>query len=61
MHYVDEGPKDGPVVLISHGMPPSSYLYRFMIKALVEHGYRCIAPDYIGFGKSGKVLDDTRA
>jgi len=58
MHYVDEGPADGPVMLMCHGMPTSSYLYRRMIPPLVAAGYRCIAPDYIGFGKSDKVRDD---
>ena len=58
MHYVDEGPRDGHVMLMLHGMPTSSFLYRRMIPPLVEAGYRCIAPDHIGFGKSDKVLDD---
>ncbi|MEM7413783.1 MAG: haloalkane dehalogenase [Myxococcota bacterium] len=58
MHYVDEGPRDGPVVLMAHGMPTWSYLYRRMIPPLVRAGYRCVAPDMIGFGKSDKVLDD---
>ena len=58
MHYVDEGPRDGHVVLMLHGMPTSSFLYRRMVPPLVEAGYRCIAPDHIGFGKSDKVLDD---
>ncbi len=54
MHYVDEGPKDGQVVLLLHGQPSWSYLYRKMIPVFVEQGYRTIAPDLIGFGKSGK-------
>jgi haloalkane dehalogenase len=58
MHYLDEGPRDGPVMLLVHGMPTWSYLYRSMIPALVDAGYRCIAPDFIGFGKSDKVVDD---
>ena len=58
MHYVDEGSKDAPVMLCMHGMPAWSYLYRRMIPALVDAGYRCIAPDCIGFGKSDKVIDD---
>lgn len=57
MHYVDEGPKDGPVALLVHGMPTWSYLYRYMIPPLVSGGYRCIAPDHIGFGRSDKVTD----
>ncbi len=62
MHYLDESPpgqSDAPVFLLLHGMPTSSYLYRRMIPALTAAGYRCIAPDHIGFGKSDKVLDDT--
>ena len=58
MHYLDEGPKDAPVMLCMHGMPTWSYLYRRMISPLIEAGYRCVAPDYIGFGKSDKVIDD---
>jgi len=57
VHYLDEGPRDGPVMLLCHGMPTWSYLYRHMIPALVEAGYRCIAPDHLGFGKSDKPLD----
>ena len=55
MHYVDEGPKDAPVALLMHGMPTWSYLYRTMIPPLLAAGYRCIAPDHIGFGRSDKV------
>ena len=54
MHYVDEGPKDGQVVLMLHGEPSWSYLYRKMIPPVAEAGYRVIAPDLIGFGKSDK-------
>ncbi|MFP6806119.1 MAG: alpha/beta fold hydrolase [Pseudomonadales bacterium] len=57
MHYIDEGPRDGPVMLLLHGMPTWSYLYRDIIPPLVEAGYRCIAPDHIGFGRSDKPLD----
>jgi len=57
MHYVDEGPKDAPVMLLLHGMPTWSYLYRDMIPPLLEAGYRCIAPDHIGFGRSDKPTD----
>lgn len=57
MHYVDEGPKNGPVALMVHGMPTWSYLYRSIIPAMVAGGYRCIAPDHIGFGRSDKVTD----
>lgn len=54
MHYVDEGPRDGEVVLLLHGQPSWSYLYRKMIPPLVAAGYRVIAPDLIGFGRSDK-------
>ena len=54
MHYVDEGPKDAPPVLLFHGEPSWSFLYRKMIPVLVEAGFRCLAPDLIGFGKSDK-------
>lgn len=58
MHYLDEGPKDGQVVLLLHGQPAWSYLYRKMIKGLTENGYRCIAPDMIGMGKSDKPIKE---
>lgn len=58
MHYLDEGPKDGEVILMLHGQPVWSYLYRKMIKELVPRGYRCIAPDMIGMGKSDKPIKE---
>lgn len=57
MHYLDEGPTDGPVVLLLHGEPAWSYCYRHMIPPLVAAGCRVIAPDFIGFGRSDKPLD----
>lgn len=54
MHYVDEGPTDGAVVLLLHGEPSWSYLYRHMIPPLKDAGFRVLAPDLIGFGKSDK-------
>jgi haloalkane dehalogenase len=57
VHYLDEGPSDGPVMLLLHGMPTWSYLYREMIPPLVAAGYRCIAPDHVGFGRSDKPTD----
>jgi len=54
MHYVDEGPKDAEPVLLLHGEPSWSYLYRHMIPPITAAGYRAIAPDLIGFGKSDK-------
>ena len=56
MHYVDEGA--GPVVVLLHGEPTWSYLYRHFIPPLVAAGYRCVVPDYIGFGKSDKAAED---
>ena len=55
MHYVDEG--HGEVVLCLHGQPTWSYLYRKMIPVLAGAGYRVIAPDLIGFGRSDKPTD----
>jgi haloalkane dehalogenase len=57
MHYLDEGPAEGPVALLVHGMPTWSYLYRSIIPPLVAAGYRCIAPDHLGFGRSDKPTD----
>ena len=54
MHYVDEGPPQAPVVLLLHGEPSWSYLYRKTIQALTDAGYRSIAPDLMGCGKSDK-------
>ncbi|MEO1624561.1 MAG: haloalkane dehalogenase [Bacteroidota bacterium] len=54
MHYSDEGPADGAVVLLLHGEPSWSYLYRKMIPILTAAGHRVVAPDLIGFGKSDK-------
>jgi haloalkane dehalogenase len=54
LHYIDEGPRDAPVMLLMHGEPTWCYLYRHMIGPLVDAGYRVLAPDLIGFGKSDK-------
>lgn len=54
VHYLDEGPRDGPLVLLMHGQPAWSYLYRHMIPLLVDAGCRVIAPDLVGFGRSDK-------
>ena len=59
MHYLDEGRADGPVVLLLHGEPTWSYLYRSMISPLAAAGFRVLAPDLIGFGRSDKPI--TRA
>ena len=54
VHYLDEGPKEARPILLMHGEPSWSYLYRKMIPILVNAGYRVIAPDLIGFGRSDK-------
>lgn len=54
MHYVDEGERSAPVILMLHGEPSWSFLYRKMIPIAVRAGYRVIAPDLIGFGRSDK-------
>ena len=57
MHYVDEGPRSANPVLMLHGEPSWSYLYRKMIPPVAAAGYRAIAPDLIGFGKSDKLTE----
>lgn len=52
--YIDEGPRDAAPVLLMHGEPTWSYLYRKMIPGLVTAGHRVIAPDLVGFGRSDK-------
>ncbi len=54
VHYLDEGPREGAVVLLLHGEPSWSYLYRNMIPLLTASGLRVVAPDLVGFGKSDK-------
>ncbi|MCH9709237.1 MAG: haloalkane dehalogenase [Actinomycetia bacterium] len=54
IHYLDEGPRDGEVVLLLHGEPSWSYLYRKMIPVLVDAGLRAVAIDLVGFGRSDK-------
>jgi len=54
MHYVDEGPRGASPVLMLHGKPSWSYLYRHMIPLIAAAGHRTLAPDLIGFGKSDK-------
>jgi haloalkane dehalogenase len=54
MHHVDEGPADAEVVLMLHGEPSWSYLYRHMVPVFVDAGLRAVAPDLVGFGKSDK-------
>ena len=56
MHYVDEGPADAEVVLLLHGQPTWSYLYRTVVARLTQHGLHAVAPDLIGFGRSDKPV-----
>ncbi|MDA9912938.1 haloalkane dehalogenase [Candidatus Nanopelagicales bacterium] len=58
MAYIDEGPPDAPVVLCLHGEPSWSFLYRKMIPVFLAAGYRVVAPDFYGFGRSDKPIDD---
>ncbi|MFL5866820.1 MAG: alpha/beta fold hydrolase [Thermoleophilaceae bacterium] len=54
LHYVDEGPRDGPAILMLHGNPTWSYMYRRPIAELAAGGHRCVAVDHMGFGRSDK-------
>ena len=56
IHYLDEGPKDANPIFLLHGEPAWSYLFRKMIPTLTAAGYRVIAPDMVGFGKSDKYI-----
>src|SRR4051812_46519402 len=55
--YVDEGPPRAPPILLLHGEPTWSYLYRKMIPPLVAKGHRVVAPDLVGFGRSDKPAE----
>lgn len=59
VHHLDEGPADGPVVLLLHGEPSWSFLYRHMIPVLTAAGLRAVAPDLVGFGRSDKPAQRT--
>ncbi len=54
---VDEGPRDAPAVVLLHGEPSWSFLYRKMIPTLLDAGLRVVAPDLVGFGRSDKPAD----
>ena len=56
VHYLDEGPRDAAPILLLHGEPAWSYLFRKMIPVLTAAGQRVIAPDMVGFGKSDKFV-----
>ncbi|HVE97873.1 MAG TPA: alpha/beta fold hydrolase, partial [Mycobacteriales bacterium] len=57
MHYVDEGDPAGDVVVLLHGEPTWSFLYRRMVPVLVDAGLRVVVPDLVGFGRSDKPAD----
>ena len=59
IHFIDEGPRDAAPVLLLHGEPSWSYLYRKFVPDLVARGHRVVAPDLIGFGKSDKPASRT--
>ncbi|MEZ5572221.1 MAG: alpha/beta fold hydrolase [Halioglobus sp.] len=59
IHYIDEGPRNGATVVMVHGNPTWAYLYRRFIRAITDNGYRAIALDHLGFGRSDKP-DDAR-
>jgi len=54
LHYVDEGPRDAPPVVMVHGNPTWGYLYRRFIEAVTGAGYRAVVMDHLGFGRSDK-------
>jgi haloalkane dehalogenase len=56
IHYLDEGPPAASPVLMLHGEPSWSYLYRKMIPIVVAAGHRVVAPDLVGFGRSDKPV-----
>src|SRR2546430_13431955 len=57
MAYVEAGPPDGPTVLLLHGEPTWSFLYRKVLRVLAAAGLRAVAPDMVGFGRSDKPAD----
>ncbi len=57
VHYLDEGPADGEVVLLLHGQATWSYSFRKMIPLLTAAGFRVVVPDLVGFGRSDKPAD----
>ncbi|MEX2194030.1 MAG: alpha/beta fold hydrolase [Thermoleophilaceae bacterium] len=60
LHYVDEGPRDAAPILMLHGNPTWSYMYRGPIASLAARGHRCVAFDHMGFGRSDKPADPRR-
>lgn len=62
IHYVEQGPSDGPPVLLVHGFPEFSYSWRRQLPALADAGYHAVAIDVRGYGRSGKppLVEDYR-
>jgi pimeloyl-ACP methyl ester carboxylesterase len=60
LHYVDEGPRGAPPIVLLHGNPTWSYMYRHPLRNLAERGHRCIAFDHMGFGRSSKPPEPRR-
>jgi haloalkane dehalogenase len=60
IHYVDEGPRDAPPIVMLHGNPTWSYMYRRPIELLTARGHRCVAFDHMGFGRSDKPPEPRR-
>ena len=59
IHYLDEGPPNAKPVLLMHGEPSWSYLYRKIAPSLAARGHRVVAPDLVGFGRSDKPADQS--
>ncbi|MHA1255671.1 MAG: haloalkane dehalogenase [Promethearchaeota archaeon] len=59
IHYIDEGNNQEEIILLMHGEPSWSFLYRHMIPILVKGGYRVLAPDLVGFGRSDKPTEQS--
>ena len=59
VHYIDEGPRDADPVLMIHGEPSWCYLYRRMVPIITAAGFRAVAPDLVGFGRSDKPTKRT--
>jgi haloalkane dehalogenase len=59
IHYLDEGPTSADPVLLMHGEPPWSFLYRRIVARLAARGHRAVAPDLVGFGRSDKPAEQS--
>jgi len=59
IHFIDEGTQSAPPVLLMHGEPSWSYLYRKIVANLTARGHRVVAPDLVGFGRSDKPTEQS--